>query len=234
VALVPRELGRPPTEAPNMEKTAFDDQKIAARFERVRAQVLAHPALFANQGFVAATWRTYRGRRLGPYFRVSYRESGRQRSIYLGRSEELADRVRRLLADVQRRRRKRRLFAKLEAEVRASLRRHKARFKEYLAQWDIRLKGWEFRGARQGLARYVASRSRSMELVEKGLMGAQVCHCLLASSASAAASGMHRLQASSGTRSSAPIDRRSPKPNGTCAQSGSGLRDPCRAFCTTT
>jgi len=41
-----------------MEKQPLDDQKIAARFERVNAQVLAHPALFASQGFVAATWRT--------------------------------------------------------------------------------------------------------------------------------------------------------------------------------
>jgi len=139
-----------------MEKWPFDDQKVAGRFERVRAQVLAHPALFANQGFVATTWRTHRGRRLGPYFRVSYRESGRQCSIYLGRSEQLADRVRGLLADVQQRRRRRRRLARMTAQIRASLRRHKARLKEFLTQWGIRMKGWEFRGARQGIERYVS------------------------------------------------------------------------------
>jgi len=64
-----------------MEKRAFDDQQIAARFERVPAQVLAHTALVAVQGHIEADWRTYPVRRLGPYFRVSYRESGRRRWI---------------------------------------------------------------------------------------------------------------------------------------------------------
>ena len=145
-----------------MEKQRVVDQKAAARLERVEAQVLAHPALFAAQGSVVATWRVYRGRRLGPYFRVSYRESGRQRSIYLGRCEELARRVRALLARLQRPRRQRRLFARLKAQARSSLRRCKARLKEELAVWGIQLKGFEFRGARKGLARYVKARQRGL------------------------------------------------------------------------
>jgi len=55
-----------------MEKWPFDDQKAAARFERVPAQVLAHTAVVAAQGQIEADWRTYRGRQLGPYFRVPY------------------------------------------------------------------------------------------------------------------------------------------------------------------
>jgi hypothetical protein len=55
-----------------MEIRAFDDQEVDARFERVKAQVLADPALFAAQGSVEAGCRTYRKRRPGPYFRVSY------------------------------------------------------------------------------------------------------------------------------------------------------------------
>jgi hypothetical protein len=139
-----------------MEKRHPVDQQTDDRFERVRAQLLAHPALFAAGGSVSVTWRNRGARRFGPYFRVSYRESGRQRSIYLGPSEELAQRVRQLLADMQQRRRLRRQSARFQAEIRASLRRHKARFKEELAHWGIRLKGWEFRGARKGLARYVS------------------------------------------------------------------------------
>jgi hypothetical protein len=59
------------------------------------------PTRFANQGTVVATWRTYRGRRLGPYCRLTWRENGRQRSIYLGRQSPLVDEVRRLLHEAQ-------------------------------------------------------------------------------------------------------------------------------------
>ena len=129
-----------------MEKRDLVDQKSAARFERVRAELAAQPAVFAAQGAVVATWREYRGRRLGPYFQVAYRRGGRQRSIYLGRCEELARRVRELLARLQRPRRQRRTFARLKAQVRSSLRRWKVHLKKQLAAWGIRLKGFEFRG----------------------------------------------------------------------------------------
>jgi len=61
---------------PNTEKCDLVDQKPAARFERVEAHLVAHPALFATQGAVVATWRTCRGRRPGPYSQVSFRERG--------------------------------------------------------------------------------------------------------------------------------------------------------------
>ena len=125
------------------------------RFERVRSYVLAHPALFASQGSVAATWRTYRGRRLGPYFQVSWRESGRQRWLYLGRSQELADRVGELLARRQHGHRQRRLFARLKRQARSAYRRWKVFLRQLLAGWGIQMKGFEFRGSRRALPRYV-------------------------------------------------------------------------------
>ena len=127
-------------------------KKSGERFERVRSLLLAQPLRFANQGSVVAGWRTYRGRRLGPYFRLAYRDGGRQRSVYLGRSVELARRVRELLARLQRPRRERRLFGRLIAQVRASLRRAKARLREALLPWNIRLQGFEFRGLARALA----------------------------------------------------------------------------------
>jgi hypothetical protein len=135
-----------------MEKMGFVDQKAAARFERVRTLVLAERLRFAAQGSVVAGWRVYGGRRLGPYFRLAYREGGRQRSIYLGRCAELARRVRELLAGLERPRRERRLFARLIAQVRASLRHAKVELRRRLAVWGIQLKGFEFRGARRALA----------------------------------------------------------------------------------
>jgi hypothetical protein len=144
--------GRPhPVEGRNVENTGFVSQKLTARFEEVRAQVLTHPALFAAQGSVVATWRTHRGRRLGPYFQVSYRDGLRQRWIYLGRSDELARKVRGLLAEAQHRQRQRRLLASLQRQVRSSLARSKARLKQDLAEKGIHLKGFEFRCAARAL-----------------------------------------------------------------------------------
>jgi len=58
----------------NVGKTGSVDQKANARWERVRLQVLAQRRLFARQGAVVAGWRTYRNRRLGPYFRLTYQD----------------------------------------------------------------------------------------------------------------------------------------------------------------
>ena len=135
----------------NVGKTGSVDQKANARWERVRLQVLAQRRLFARQGAVVAGWRTYRNRRLGPYLRLAYREGGRQRSIYLGRCEELAGRVRELLARLQRGYRERRLLARLKAQVRTSLRRWKAGLERLLAARGVQLKGFEFRGTRRAL-----------------------------------------------------------------------------------
>lgn len=129
-----------------MEKPASVTQKQAARFDAVAAQILAHKPLFAAQGTVTADWRTYRGRRLGPYFRVDFRDCGRRKSSYLGRDEALAERVRRLLADLQELHRDRMLFRRLKAQVRVALRRQKDELRRELAKWGIVLKGWEFRG----------------------------------------------------------------------------------------
>ncbi len=59
------------------------------------------PTRFASQGTVVATWRTHRDRRLGPYYRLTWRENGRQRSVYLGRQGPLVDQVRSLLHEAQ-------------------------------------------------------------------------------------------------------------------------------------
>ena len=122
-----------------MEKMDFVDQKAAVRFGRVRTLVLAERRRFAAQGSVVAGWREYGGRRLRPCFRLAYREGGRQQSIYLGRCAELARRVRELLAGLKRPRRQRRLFARLMAQVRASLRSAKVELERRLAVRGIRL-----------------------------------------------------------------------------------------------
>ncbi|NLS92267.1 MAG: hypothetical protein GXX96_08820 [Planctomycetaceae bacterium] len=56
-----------------------------------------HPDRFARQGAVVAAWRTSGERRLGPYYRLAWRDGGRQRSIYLGRQGPVVRQVRILL-----------------------------------------------------------------------------------------------------------------------------------------
>ena len=137
-----------------MEKRKHVTQKLVERFERVRAYLVARPARFAAQGTVVATSRTYRGRRLGPYFQLAWREAGRQRRLYLGRSLELVERVRNLLDRLQRPLRQRRLFARLKRQARSALRRWMADLKPVLARSGIELKGFELRGTRRALGRY--------------------------------------------------------------------------------
>ncbi len=120
-------------------------QKIEARFEQVRAQILAHAAFFVANGSVEATWRTYRGRRLGPYFRVGCRQRSvqhalgtgaapRQTSIYLGHSPELAARVRELLDALQQHTRCKRRCEQLRRQVRRSLTRSEKELRRLLAE----------------------------------------------------------------------------------------------------
>jgi len=150
--------------APNTEKRDLVDQKIAARLQRIESYLLEHPELVATQGTLLATWRVYRGRRLGPYFQIAYRQAGRQRAIYVGRSEELAERVRRLLDRLQGLHRGRQVSKRLKAQVRASLRRTKDQLSGLLAVWGITLKGFEFRGVRRALAPPISLPSSAVAL----------------------------------------------------------------------
>ena len=118
-------------------------------FAKVKCQDLTpsvpHAAFFVDYGSVEATWRTYRGHRLGPYFRVRCRQrsarhalaSGavpRPTSIYLGRSPELAARVGNLLDDLQQYTRCKRRCKELRRQLRRSFSRKKQELRRLLAQ----------------------------------------------------------------------------------------------------
>ncbi len=122
------------------------DSRETARLERVRRFVTRHAQRFVGQGTVVAGWRSSGGRRLGPYYRLAYRHHGRQRSIYLGKSEGLAETVRRFLAALHEPLRVQRGFQRLQAAARASLRASKDLLRQHLAPLGLRLKGFEFRG----------------------------------------------------------------------------------------
>ena len=89
-------------------------RKEEDRFQRVSDFVGARAGAFSRQGVVVATWREYEGRRLGPYYRLAWREEGRQRSLYLGCSTWVVEKVRELLAGLQRELREGRVLRRLE------------------------------------------------------------------------------------------------------------------------
>ncbi len=116
-----------------VENREVVDQKS----RRVLALIASKVELFTWQGAVVATWRWYRGRKLGPYWRLAYRESGRQCSIYLGRSGEGVERVRRVRARLQQPLRRHRTCRRLARAIRASLRAALAEFDRQLERLGL-------------------------------------------------------------------------------------------------
>ena len=133
--------------APVPEKRPPVTQKIHPAL----ALIESSPDVFSRQGSVVATWRSYAGRKLGPYFRLVYRRDGRQLSVYLGRAGQLVDRVRAALAKLKQPLRRHRTLVRLQKQVRASLRLEKARLNQILGKWGLHLKGFELRGPRNTL-----------------------------------------------------------------------------------
>jgi len=130
-----------PAEAPN-------EKQADARFKTLRKRMLAAGRALAESGAIRATYRAYRGRRLGPYFRVVYCRHGRQKWIYVGRSAELAGRLRQLLAALRAPAEERRRLRRLCAAARRALRTQKAAWQTELARHGLVAKGFEVR-ARQ-------------------------------------------------------------------------------------
>jgi hypothetical protein len=136
----------------------------------------ARPDIFARRGSVVATSRRRGTRTYGPYYRLSYRDGGRQQSIYLGRASELVEQVRRKLDALQKPLRQRRAIYRLRRQVSAALRVQKTRLDARLRHFGLRLKGFEVRGWRTTplrrlwchMPRFRAPRSRQLRLYPKG------------------------------------------------------------------
>jgi len=115
---------------------------------RALGLIASRPTLFARQGAVVATWRKYRGRRLGPYFRLAYREAGRQCSVYLGRASRVVEAVRARLAELQRPLKRSRIYRQARAQIKASLGPVKRELDRRLRRVGLYMKGFEVRGWR--------------------------------------------------------------------------------------
>jgi hypothetical protein len=130
------------------------DQIVERRFQRIAEQMLAKAHLMAREATVVATWRWWRGLKFGPYWRVAYRDRGRQKSIYLGRSDVLAARVLRLLDDLRRPERERKAWSQLQAQARAELRHQKALWERELRVRGLYSRGYAVRGMRRLLRQH--------------------------------------------------------------------------------
>lgn len=104
--------------------------------------------LFRRQGFVVATWRRRGAKNYGPYYRLSYRERGRQCSIYLGREGPLVEGVREGLAGLRASVWWERIWARRRRQIASILRISRQRVDKELGPMGLRLKGYEVRGWR--------------------------------------------------------------------------------------
>ena len=125
-------------------------KSVDQKFLDIRKRLKSRPDIFTRQGAVVESWRAYDGRKLGPYFRLSYRDGGRQYCIYLGRSRQLANRIRKLLQEIQRPVKQQRKLDQICALARAALRKQKERWSEDLDQAALHAKGYEVRGWKGG------------------------------------------------------------------------------------
>lgn len=129
----------------NVTKPRSVDQKnLVALFERLES---IRDDLRAG-GSVVPTWRTYKGQRLGPYFRVAYRVGGQQKSVFIGCDAELAEKVRSYLHHLQRQRNE---SANLNRMRRAAAKRFtesREQFGAELAAVGLRLRGSQVIGWR--------------------------------------------------------------------------------------
>jgi hypothetical protein len=151
---------------PKMETRESVDQHAAI------ALIATRPDLFARQGSVSPTWRRRNGITFGPYYRLSYRDDGRQCAIYLGRDGPLVQRVRQQLQEAQEPARQKRIFDRIEREARSALRANNRRLAALLRPLGLRLKGFEVRGWRTSpLRSFLPSRSRSVRFPLPSLPG---------------------------------------------------------------
>jgi hypothetical protein len=129
--------------------TELEKATTVAQKRRDVFQFLAARAdLLCQQGSVQASWRSYRGKSLGPFFRLVYRQGGAQRSLYLGADPALAAEVRQALEELQRPLRDRREHEQRLAAARAEFKEQRRAFDRELFSFGLHLKGNQIRGWR--------------------------------------------------------------------------------------
>lgn len=132
---------------PTKRNDLNDRRTPEQRRDRILRFIAIHEAILTTQGAVTATWRQWRGRRLGPYFRLVYRNAvGRQQSIYLGADAGLAAEVQSSLRRLRACEAERRQVDTIRRAVRREIRQLRAALNKELSQLALRCQGGEIRG----------------------------------------------------------------------------------------
>lgn len=118
------------------------------KLDRVLQFIEAHPELFESQGSVVASYRKYRETRMGPYWNLMFRVAGQQKKLYLGANDEIAEKVKQRLSEVQAPVRERRVVRRARSCARRALARRKRELERHLAKLEIYMHGWEPRRRR--------------------------------------------------------------------------------------
>jgi len=127
-----------------LEKQTLVDQRRG----RVRAFIEAHQEQLARQGSVVCSYRWRDGRKVGPYYRLAYREGTQQRSLYLGNDMELVTEIRGTLQALQQPKQQQRAVRCHKAAIRSELAKCREGLRRELAIRGLRLQGHEVRGWR--------------------------------------------------------------------------------------
>lgn len=129
----------------NVTKPKSVDQKspvdVFDRLESIRDDLRAG-------GTVVSTWRSYKGQRLGPYFRVAYRVGGQQKSVFIGCDAELAEKVRSYLHNLQRQRNEATNLIRMRRAAAKQFAASREQFGLELAAVGLRLRGSQIIGWR--------------------------------------------------------------------------------------
>ena len=102
-------------------------------------------AALAEQGFVAPEFRTYAGKKLGPYFKLRWRSGGRQRVRYLGTDAARIARIKTVLAELQSPKQLIRELTQMMTEARAGLHDTKEILKPQCAAAGLMFHGFTLR-----------------------------------------------------------------------------------------
>lgn len=132
-----------------MQNSNSGDQINLSKLAAVEKLLSQQPELFLKQGAVLPTWRKVDGVRRGPYYILKYRESGRQKVVYLGSSPKLAREVNHRLARHQQPWKALQGLEKVREEARSALRAQKKRWQQELEEQGLTLRGYKVGGWRK-------------------------------------------------------------------------------------
>jgi hypothetical protein len=113
------------------------------RTEILKQVLSANSSLFKTQGAIVSGWRYRNGKRYGPYFRLGWRDDGRQKSFHLGSEGYLVEFVRQYLSALREPRRRAQAVKRTICRLRAARRKALERVDQELfkiGRWFSRLR----------------------------------------------------------------------------------------------